>query len=692
MKHKFLLEIGVEEIPADYLEPAASQLKEDLAKALQEKRISFDKIESSYTVRRFVVLVEGMAPSQQDLSAEKKGPKYDVAYKDGALTDVGRNFIEKNNTAEKDFIIKEEKNSKFIYINVFEKGLHSDRVLKEILPGIIKNIRFPKSMRFEPSNTPFARPVRWLLCLIDKKTVHFEFAGVKSAAVTRGHKFLHSNREFKVGSADAYFSVLKKADVILSQDERLLEINTKVNKVLSAMGVRVLEDPDLLDKVASSVEAVSVMVGTFDKKYLFLPEDVIITAMREHQRYFAVVEQCGKFTNYFVNIRDGGTDNMKYVVEQHAKVLFSRLNDAEFFYKEDLKEPIENGLPKLKEAIFISGLGTMHEKVERINNIAAKAGEVFGYKSDALNTAAALCKADLVTNMVSEKEYSGLRGFMGGVYLEKQGKPKEVCAAVRDHYYPNFVNDKLPENTEGTLISIIDKMDNIVGFFIGGFKPTGSKDPYAVRRQALTIIYTVLEKKIAVDLKELIKLTAAGYEAQFGKKLDPQELVEFFKQRESNYLKDKGFDYDLISAAIEGAALNMVDDSARTQVLAEARKAQDFNSIIFAVSRISNILPKGFTPVAVDASLFDSAEEKALYEKFLKNRAKIGDLIAKKEFAGCFAEIAGFKPEIDAYFNKVLVMDKDEKKKSNRLSVLSEIKNVFFAFADFSKIVIDRKE
>jgi glycyl-tRNA synthetase beta chain len=692
VKHKLLLEIGVEEIPADYLEPAANQIKDDLTKALQEKRIAFDAIETLYTVRRLIAVVEGVAPRQQDLFAEKKGPKYDVAYKDNVLTDVGKNFIEKNNITEKDFIIKEEKNGKFIYINIFEKGLAAEKILKELLPALIKNIRFPKSMRFEPTNTPFARPVRWLLCMMDKKPVHIEFAGVKSSVFTRGHKFLHSNKALKVTSAEAYFKVMAKAGIILSQEDRVLDINTKINKVLSTLGVRVLEDPDLLDKVASSVESVSVNVGEFDKKYLFLPEQVIITAMREHQRYFAAVKSCGAFTNYFVNIRDGGTANTRYIVQQHAKVLFSRLNDAEFFYKEDLKAPIEEGLVKLKEAIFISGLGTMHEKVERIKTAASKAGEVFGYGGTALGEAAALCKADLVTNMVSEKEYSGLRGFMGGVYLEKQGKSKEVCEAVRDHYSPNFVGDTLPANTEGTLISLIDKMDNIVGFFIGGFKPTGSKDPYAVRRQALAVIYAVMEKKIAVDVRELIKVISAGYEAQFGKKVNLDELVEFFKQRETNYLKDKGYDYDILNAVTAGAGLNLLDDCAKAQVLADARKEQDFNSIIFAVSRISNILPKDFKAGAVDAGLFDFAEEKALYEKFLENRGKIGGFIEKKSFAEAFSEIAGFKPEIDAYFNKVLVMDKDEKKKNNRLSMLTEIKAVFFALSDFSKLVIDRKE
>jgi glycyl-tRNA synthetase beta chain len=688
-----ILEIGVEEIPADYLKPAALQLQEDIKKALEEKRIGCKEAVSFYTVRRFVLLLKGMDEKQKDLSFEKKGPRQDIAYKDGKLNDIGKSFLQKNSASEKDLKIKDEKGQKYLFLDVFEKGRTAKAVLAEMFPEIIKNLRFPKSMTWEASHAVFARPVRWILCLFNGELVPFAFGPVKSGNKTRLHKFEDENKEAIVKDAASYFAIMKKSSILLSQEERKAEIEKKISSILSKKKLKILPDPVLLEKIAGSVETVSVMLGEYDEKYLFLPKEVIITAMREHQRYFAVLKQNGQFTNYFVNVRDGSDKNNAFIAKQHAKVLFSRLNDAEFFYKEDLKQPLENCNAKLKEAVFITGLGTMYEKMERLKILSARAKELFGYGDTvALQLAAYLCKADLMTNMVGEKEYVGLRGFMGGVYLKKQGGEEKIYRAVAEHYYPVMAGDRLPSTTEGLLLSVMDKIDNITGFYIAGFKPTGSKDPYAVRRQALNIIYIVLEKKLGVDLAFLVYESALAYKKQLNKDCDINEIIEFLRQREINYLKDKGQDYDIVSAVASGKKLCALDDYDKAAVLTGARKAEkSFNDIIFALSRINNILPEGYKPAAVSTELFDAAEEKALYEKFLACRPGIAELIKLKKFKECFALIASFKPEIDAYFDKVLVNAKDAAKKDNRLNMLAEMKEAFFEFADFSKIVIDRK-
>ncbi len=690
---KLILEIGVEEIPADYLEPASNQLKDDIKKMLEAKLIEHKEVKIFYTVRRFVAVVEGIAAKQKDLSFEKKGPRHDIAFKDNALTEIGRKFLEGCGKTEKDLKIKEEKGQKFLFVDIFEKGQPAKKVLSENLPGIIKGLRFPKSMVWDDSGVTFARPIRWILCLLDKDTVHMHYGRVSSGTKTRLHKFLHNNKEIVIKDADDYFRQMKKHGILLSQDERKAEILKQSNAHLHRKKLQIMEDETLLERLASSVEAVTSMTGYFDEKFLFLPEEVIITAMREHQRYFATLKECGGFTNCFVNIRDGGDLNNHFISNQHAKVLFSRLKDAEFFYNEDLKIPLEKNNDKLKDAIFITGLGTMYEKMERLKAMASRAKEIFGHEDTAaIQEAAFLSKADLMTNMVGEKEYVGLRGFMGGVYLEKQGKPEKLWKAVAEHYYPNMVGDRLPSTKEGLLLSMIDKMDNITGFYIAGFKPTGSKDPYAVRRQALNIIYMILEKELDMDLAFFIYENALAYKKQLGKDTDTAEIIEFFRQREINYLKDKGVDYDIISACAFGKVLNVLDDYKKAMVFMGKRKEEkSFNDIAFAVSRVANIIPPKHAVAKPDAAAFELAEEKALYEKFSAEKTAVENMCRDKKHAEAFGAVAAFKPLIDAYFEKVTVMSKDEKIKNNRLNTLAEIRDVFYKLADFSKLVIDRK-
>jgi glycyl-tRNA synthetase beta chain len=616
-----------------------------------------------------------------------------VAYKDGKLNDIGKAFLEKNKITEKDLKIKEEKGQKFMFLDVLEKGRPVKTVLAEILPDIIKNLRFPKSLTWEASHVTFARPMRWILCLFNSDIVRFKYGPVISGNKTRLHKFEDSNREAAVRDAASYFATMKKYGIMLSQEERKAEIEKKSARILSALKLAILPDAGLLDKIASSVESVSVMLGEFDEKYLFLPEEVIITAMREHQRYFAVVKECGKFTNFFVNVRDGKDKNNAFIAKQHAKVLFARLNDAAFFFKEDLKQPLESFNAKLKEAVFITGLGSMHEKMERLKALAAASDTLFGYKDPAgLQLTAYLCKADLMTNMVGEKEYNGLRGFMGGVYLKEQGALEKIYRAVSEHYYPVMAGDRLPSSVEGLYLSVLDKIDNITGFYIAGFKPTGSKDPYAVRRQALNIIYMIMEKKMDIDLAMLVYESALAYKKQLNKDTDINEILEFFRQREINYFKDKELDYDIVAAVAFGKKHCYLDDFNRARVLSAARKSEkNFNDIIFVLSRVNNILPRDFKPVPVKKELFDAPEENALYEAFIGKKSAVAGAMKERKYTECFGLITSFKEAIDAYFVKVLVNAGDTAKKDNRLSMLAEIRESFFEFADFSKIVIDRK-
>jgi len=691
--NKVILEIGAEEIPAAYLEPACKNIKESLEKSLAEKRIKFEKLQCFYSVRRLIAFIEGVADKQEDLSYSKKGPAYDAAYKDNKLTDLGNIFISKNNITEKDIIFKEEKGKKYLFIEGMEKGGASIEIFAAILPEIIKNIKFPKSMIWDGSGASFARPVRWILALFNDEIINFKFGSCQASNKTRLHKFLQSGAEQAVKNPDDYFSAMAKNGIIVNQDERKKKTQDEIKKALAAKKLTLLEDDRLMQQVADSVESISVMIGEFDKKFLFLPVEVIITAMREHQRYFGANNEKGEFTNYFVNIKDGKDNNNDFIVKQHAKVLFSRLEDAAFFFKEDLKEPLEKGVDKLKDSVFIAGLGSMLEKVKRLEDISSAGAQLFGYSDSALLLSiAGLSKADLVTNMIGEKEYVGLRGFMGGVYLEKQGRDKKICAAVKEHYLPNFAGDKLPSTIEGTLISLLDKTDNAAGFFIAGFKPTGSKDPYAVRRQALNIIYTIIEKRLDFDYARLIAIIAEEYKKQQGKSLDTADFTDFFRQREVNYIKDRGIDYDIAAAVVSGDAVNFLADFKKAKFLSEERhKKKDFDDFAFLMHRTKNIIPAGYKPVKVNQGLFKEEEEKKLYSAYLAEKDGFAGCIKAGDYGKCYGTALGMKKLIDSYFDKVLVMSDNGEIKNNNLSMLAEISGMFDKFADFSKIVVDRK-
>ncbi|MCX7697850.1 MAG: glycine--tRNA ligase subunit beta [Candidatus Goldbacteria bacterium] len=688
----FLLEIGFEELPADYLKPAAQQLKAEVTELLAAKNIDYKYIEVYWTVRRFILQITGIKEKQKDIKYIKKGPRYDMAYNDGKLTDIGKAFLSKNNLVEKNIEIKEENGQKYLFAEIYQKGEDTTEILAQCLPVIIKNLKFPKSMIWDETKVTFARPLRWILCLFNNKIIKFNYGKVVSSNKTHLHKYEQRNKEVIIKSPEYYFKIMNKNNILVDQKQRKDRIMLAIDEILKKRNLYLLNDEELLDKVASSVEIVSAMIGEFDKKYLSLPKEVIITAMREHQRYFAVIGENGSFVNYFINIRDGGTKNNDKIVKQHSKVLFSRLNDASFFYKEDLKQPLENNLEKLKEAVFITGLGNMYQKMERLKIYSSKVKNIFSYQDiDTLLKIAYLCKADLMTNMIGEKEFAGLRGFMGGVYLKEQGHDEKIWRAVMEHYLPNSVGDKLPSTIEGILMSLFDKIDNLCGYFIAGFKPTGSKDPYAVRRQALNIIYMITEKEVDLNLKELLDMVNNAYKEQFGKTFAIDEIIDFLIQRQINYFKDKSIDYDIINSVITSTPLQFSDNMKKANILMLARKKPDFNDTMFAISRINNIIPENYTAEGVKTEYFDSEEERILYNKFKSNQKEIENKIKNKNFNELFNIIASFKPEIDNYFNKVLVNTNDEVKRKNRLNMLCEMRNEFIKFADFSKIVINRK-
>ncbi|HOV79721.1 MAG TPA: glycine--tRNA ligase subunit beta, partial [Bacillota bacterium] len=511
----YLLEIGVEEMPARFMEPALLELKETASVILKEQRLPFKNVETYGTPRRLTLYVEGLAGSQEPLEVEVKGPAAKVAFKpDGTPTRAAEGFARSQGVAVDDLIRKALGHVEYVFAVKREAGRPAREVLSEVAPAFINGLHFPKPMRWGDLEVRFARPIRWIVSLFGDEVVEFEFAGLKAGRTTCGHRFL-SKEPVVLACPEEYFKKMRSNYVLVDPEERRRCIWQQVRELAAAAGGMVEEDGDLLDEINNLVEYPTALVGEFSRDYLKLPREVLVTPMREHQRYFPVVGPDGNLLPKFIAVKNGTADHLDTVRAGNEKVLRARLADADFFFREDLKTPLAEKVPALKKIVFQESLGTVYDKVLRLSTLAdylaSEAGASEQDRRVALR-AAHLAKADLVTNMVYE--FPELQGVMGREYAERSGEPREVALAVFEHYLPRFAGDRLPRTMPGKILSMADKIDNIVGCFAIGIQPSGSQDPYALRRQALGISHIVLDGKFAVRLPELVEKAYRGYEGK----------------------------------------------------------------------------------------------------------------------------------------------------------------------------------
>ena len=687
----FLLEIGTEEIPAKFMNPALNQLKTLSKKILDEKRISYGSIESFGTPRRLVLYVKALAEEQKELMEEVKGPSKKVAFDQaGEPTKAVLGFARGQGVDVKELTIKEVGNVEYVFASKRETGDKTIKILSSLATEIIRGLNFPKPMRWGDKEMRFARPIRWLLALFGEEMVELELEGLTSDKFTYGHRFL-SKGKIEINRPSEFIEKLRAGFVIVDQKERKELIWKQIQELAAVEKGIVKEDEELLEEVTYILEYPTALCGKFKEDYLSLPKEVLITPMREHQRYFPVLNETGELLNKFITVRNGTADYIEIVREGNEKVLSARLADAEFFYNEDLRVNLESNVEKLKKIVFQESLGTSYEKVQRVIALTDYLGDNLAVSQELLEDAkrtALLAKADLVSNMVYE--FPELQGIMGQEYALKAGEKEAIAEGIFEHYLPRFAGDDLPQGICGTLVSIADKMDTIVGCFAVGIQPTGSQDPYALRRQALGISYIIINKELSLSLEQLIAKAYAALNGKVKAKLSLEEtksqVGDFFVQRVRNILSDKGFKYDEIDAVLAVGCDNLTETLKRADALIEFRQAPEFESLLTAYNRVNNLAQKAIS-TTVNTDLFESEAEKELYSQLEQVVSDSKAAHLKGDYIQVLRGVAKLQTQIDTFFESVMVMVNEEAVKNNRLALLKKISMLTASVADLTKIV-----
>jgi glycyl-tRNA synthetase beta chain len=686
-----LLEIGAEEIPAGYIKPALDALAANLTKKMTDARIEHGKAKTFGTPRRLTITVEKVALKQTTISSEVLGPPEKVGFNEaGRPTVAAQKFAEKVGVATNELKVKQTEKGSYLCANIIQRGLATRTILRNILPDVIMAIPFPKTMKWADMGIYFARPIHSILALLGPQVVSFNLETIKSGRYTYGHSFMHP-KKIKIDSPDAYVSQLRTAEVIVDIDARRKAVEKEITRAASRVGGKILPDEELLDIVTNLVEYPVATAGKFDDGFLKLPREILITAMREHQKYFAVIDDNENLMPFFIAVNNTRTKDLNLVAVGHERVLRARLADAQFFYNSDVNVLFDPWIEKLKGVLFQAELGTMYEKVQRVQNIAeylAKTAKMDAASKKRVRRAAALCKADLVSQVVVE--FPKLQGVMGRVYAGVSKEPDDVASAIEEHYRPTYSGGALPDTLTGAMVAIADKIDSICGCFSVGLIPTGASDPYALRRQGIGIVNIMLNRELAFSLNELIVKSLSLFAANSS--LDIQETANkvytFIRNRMSHQLAEEGFSKDVIAAVIEVGADNIPDVWQRVQALEKLKGAPDFEPLAAAFKRVVNIIKKveKINLAGVDKKLFQDASEVRLYQAFTHVKKSVAAHLKSGHYEQGLVDIASLRDSVDAFFDGVLVMAEDKKVRNNRLALLGQIAELFGKVADFSKL------
>ena len=683
MSKDLLLEIGTEEVPAHVMPHLLADLKRLAGDMFAEHRLAYENLRTIGTPRRTALLVTGLAERQEDISTETRGPSVAIAFDaEGKPTKAGAGFARGQGVDPAALIQRDG----YVYASVHERGAETAQLLTELLPELIRAIPLPNSMRWGDLDFRFIRPIRWIVALYGTEVVPFTLANVTSGNTSRGHRTL-SPQDFVISSPADYETACEKAYIIVDPVRRRSMITEQINEVAKACGGSAEITPDLLEEVLYLVEYPTALSGSFEEKYLALPAEAVITPMRDHQRYFPVKAADGSLLPVFITVRNGGREHLDVVAHGNERVLRARLADAQFFFDEDRKKSLSEHREKLKTVVFQQGLGSMYEKTERlmelvtaiVEELAPDAAAYEAMEPDACR-AAELSKADLVTGMVTE--FTELQGIMGREYALLDGEKPEVACAIDEQYMPRFAGDELPKSDLGFALSVADKIDNIVGTFSQGRIPTGSQDPFALRRQALGLVLMLIEHESGLLLSDLVEEASDLYDLDVSLCQKMQVYVaDFIRLRLKNVLTERGVRYDVQEAVL--ADVDFVADVPLRAAYVERLLASDgADALVQSFVRVGNIARMTETGI-VDPALFQAAEEEALhsaYENAIAARAEGADtLAAEKALAAA----------IDAFFDAVMVMDKDERIKTNRLTLLKAVDNYLLHTADYSKIVLN---
>ncbi|MBE9505165.1 MAG: glycine--tRNA ligase subunit beta, partial [Proteobacteria bacterium] len=586
--------------------------------------------------------------------------------------------------------VRETPKGEYVYAVKTEKGVDASELLPPLLETLVSSIHFKKSMRWKDLDVTFVRPIHWMVALFGGDVIDFRFGDIQSSRFSRGHRFL-SPGEFEVKSFDDYRLKCEKAHVVIDPLSRKSIIKTGILEAAKKAGGRLIEDESLLAEVSNLVEYPVVLLGHFDEEFLSLPKEVIVNAMREHQRYFSLEDEKGKLLPCFITVSNTRARAMNVVKEGNERVLRARLSDAAFYYDEDLKKPLDEMVASLKNVVFQAKLGSSYEKVNRFTALAESlSSDIAPQLKDAVKRAAYLCKGDLVSGVVGE--FAKLQGVMGRDYAIKGGEDKLVAEAIYEHYLPRSADDILPVTDVGAIVSIADKVDTICGCFGVGLKPTGASDPYALRRQTLGIINIIVDKKYKVSLGTLVdqSLTLLGDKLLKKSEDARSEVLEFFRSRLMGFLTSKAYPHDVVDAVLARGFDDILDTVEVVKALSHLKGLSDFEPLAVAFKRAVNIT-KEYEQKEVNPSLFEGDAEKALHSAYHSTNEDVSALAGKGKYQEALLKAAGIRPFVDRFFDGILVMVDDERVRNNRLSLLKEVSTLFTRFADFSKIVTDNK-
>ena len=688
MTKDYLFEIGTEEMPAHVVTRSVKQLADRTRKFLKENGLAFKDIKTYSTPRRLTILVEDLAEKQDDIDEVKKGPAKKIAQDaDGNWTKAAQGFARGQGMSTDDIYFEELKGTEYAYVHVKKEGKKASDILLG-MSNIIKDMTFPTKMRWDSNDFEFVRPIHWLVSLYGNDVIPVKILDIVAGRKTQGHRFLGDS--VVLASADDYVDALKDQFVIVDAKERKEMIVNQMNDLVNKNNWTIKEDKNLLEEVTNLVEYPTVFAGSFDEKYLNIPDEVLITSMKDNQRYFEVYDQNGKLINHFIAVRNGNKDFLDNVISGNEKVLVARLDDAQFFYDEDRKYPLSHFADKMKNVSFHDKIGSMAEKMKRVKIIGdylAKRWNLTDNVISDFDRASELYKFDLVTQMVGE--FAELQGVMGMRYARLAGENEEVAVAIKEHYMPSTAEGALPETTVGSLLSVADKIDTIITFFGAGMIPSSSNDPYALRRNAYGIVRILLNQKWSLPfnevLPEIVELINGKTPAKLPKAGEEDEQIALFiRDRIKQYLQKNNFKYDVIDAVLASSQQDPSQILAAAKVLGLHHDDAEFKPVVESLTRIDNILKKAKFAGhqnKVDESLFEDNSENELY-------AGVESLQKTEDLADLYEGFVQLQPVIDRYFDTNMIMAKDEKVKDNRLTQLNNISVLADRLGDLSKLVI----
>ena len=709
----FLLEIGTEEIPARMIDAASLELRERIAKLLDRERLpASGAITYLDTPRRLAVLAPGIPASQPDVTEQITGPSVSVAYKDGQPTPAAHAFAKKAGVDVSQLGKVSTPKGEYLAATVTKKGRSAAEILTEALPKEIAGIYWPKSMFWRKPSERFVRPLRWLVAMLDEQIVPLEFAGIQAGNTSRGHRII-GQETFQISKPSLYVEALRAAKV-LGAGEREQRIRKALDAATRTIpGAHWRDDNDLLKTVINLTEYPTAILGSFDPEFLTLPDEILVTVMRDHQKYFAVEDANGKLLPHFLAVLNTESDPDGLIRHGNERVLRARFNDARFFWQTDQKHSLRDRVEMLKNVTFQRDLGSYYDKTMRVQRLASCVSETVRQSGQEIrpgvvHKAAFMAKADLTAELV--KEFTELQGIVGGLYAKAQTLDPDLPEATRmaiadaiyDHYKPESMEDETPRTIEGAVLSIADKADSIAGMFALGLQPTGSKDPFALRRQANGIVRIIAERKFPLSLARLMENARAGYrgseaEKKFPATVDYSSSVDgFLRERLEFYLKEvRGYAYDVVNAVLAAGSDDLTDAEARAEAVTKVRPSADFESISVAFKRMKNILRQATEAGKKPAETLDREALPLIAKDLADQIGPTGDIVKRlsvaKEYSEALQELSKLRPWIDHFFEKIMVMVEDERVRSNQLALLRDLLREFSTIADFSEIVTEGK-